>query len=129
MGNVVLDLHGIETAHLEMRGGADHAALNDLTGTDLQNVGVDLSGSPAGRGDGQPDTVTVNGTARPDHVLVTTVGSSDVLVDGLFAGVDIVGSEPTADTLAVNTLGGIDSVAVDPGVSGLINPVVDLGPQ
>jgi hypothetical protein len=83
----------------------------------------------SGGGDGQPDTVTVNGTARPDDVSVATVGNSDVLVDGLFAGVDIVGSEAGADTLAINTLGDIDSVTVDPGVSALINPVIDLGPQ
>jgi hypothetical protein len=38
-------------------------------------------------------------------------------------------SEQANDTLAVNTVGGTDSVAVDPGVSQLINPVVDLGPQ
>jgi len=38
-----------------------------------------------------------------------------------------VGSEPALDTLLVKTLGGDDSVTVDPGVSALIIPVVDLG--
>ena len=38
-----------------------------------------------------------------------------------------VGSEPALDTLLVTTLGGDDTVTVDPGVSALIIPVVDLG--
>jgi hypothetical protein len=37
------------------------------------------------------------------------------------------GSEPALDTLLVKTLGGDDTVTVDPGVSALIIPVVDLG--
>lgn len=128
VANVVQDLNGIESAQLEMRGGADLVTVDDLTGTAMRNVVVDLAGTPEGGGDEQADTVTLNGTPRPDHVSANTLGS-DVLVSGLFAGVRIAGSEPANDTLAINTLDGADTVAVDPSVASLINPVVDLGPQ
>ena len=50
-----------------------------------------------------------------------------MVVDGLTPDVAILGSEPAQDTLLVQTLGGDDQVTVDPGVPGLINPIVDLG--
>jgi hypothetical protein len=50
-----------------------------------------------------------------------------VLTTGLAAQTTIAGSEPTLDTLRVNTLGGRDDVQVAPDVSALIAPVVDLG--
>jgi Ca2+-binding RTX toxin-like protein len=64
VGNVTMDLNGIERINLNALGGADNIVINDLSGTDLATgaVVVDLAG------DGQTDTVTVNGTAGADTI-------------------------------------------------------------
>jgi len=127
VGAVVMDLNGIEDLLLRALGGADAITLGDLTGTDLRSADVDLSGiAGTGTGDEQPDVVTVNGTAGPDNVQVTRSGSQ-VVAKGLALQTTISGSEPLGDSLHVNTLGGLDTVSVAPGVSELITPVVDLG--
>ena len=73
-----------------------------------------------------PDTVVVNGTESRDDVDVTRSGD-DVLVTGLAADLRITGSEVANDTLRIQTLGGDDSVTIDPNAELLITPVVDLG--
>jgi hypothetical protein len=126
VGNVTTDFSGIQTLNLETLGGADTVTVNDLTGTTLRAVNVDLAAPPGGGGDGQPDTVIINGTAHDDHVRLAP-SAGKVLVTGLYSQVRVAGSEPANDTLRINTLGGTDTAVVAPGVSGLINPVVDLG--
>jgi hypothetical protein len=125
VGNVTMDLNGIETLNVNALAGADTITINDLTATDVKAANIDL-GSPAGSGlgDGAADTVIQDGTDGPDHVHVTRSGSQ-VLTTGLATRTSIVGSEAANDTLQVDTLGGEDSVAVAPDVSGLIAPLVD----
>jgi Ca2+-binding RTX toxin-like protein len=124
VANITQDLNGIEGLNIRALGSADTITLNDLTGTGLTKASVDLSGF-----DGQPDqsadTVIENGTALAEKVAVTNSGSQ-ILSTGLKPALTITGSEP-ADTLAINTVGGKDQVTVAPGVSQLINPVVNLG--
>ena len=49
-------------------GGADTVTVNDLTGTDVTQVAIDLAATPgSGRATAQPDTVIVNGTRRRRH--------------------------------------------------------------
>ena len=64
VGNVTMDVNGVEQVNVTALGGADTITVNDLTGTDVTHVNIDL-GSPAGSGtgDGPADTVIVNGTA------------------------------------------------------------------
>ncbi|HEY7016915.1 MAG TPA: calcium-binding protein [Gaiellaceae bacterium] len=125
VANIVMDFDGIEHVAVRALGGADLITVDDLTGTDVDSVDTNLAGFD-GNGDGAADTVVVNGTDKKDTVHVSTDGSK-VSVDGLRATTTIVGSEPALDTLKVSTAGGNDSVTVDPGVSTLIIPVVDLG--
>ena len=126
VGNVTMDLSTIETAQVNASGAADTITVDDLTGTGLRTAAVDLGATPGGPGDGQPDTVIVNGTDHADHVhLSSTPGN--VLVSGLATPTHITGAEPTNDTLDVNTLAGNDTVSVASGVSGVILPVIDLG--
>jgi hypothetical protein len=124
VANITQDLNGIEGLNIRALGSADTITFNDLTGTGLTKASVDLSGF-----DGQPDqsadTVIENGTALAENVAVTNSGSQ-ILSTGLKPALTITGSEP-ADTLAINTVGGKDQVTVAPGVSQLINPVVNLG--
>jgi Ca2+-binding RTX toxin-like protein len=126
VGNVTMDLSTIETAAVNASGAADTITVDDLTGTGLKTAAVDLGATPGGPGDGQPDSVIVNGTDHADHVhLSTTAGN--VLVSGLAPQIQIAGAEATNDTLNVNTLAGDDTAAVASGVSGVILPVIDLG--
>jgi Ca2+-binding RTX toxin-like protein len=110
IGNVTMDLNGVEGLDLNARGGADTVTVNDLTGTDLTQLNLDLSNAPgSGTGDGQADSVIVNGTGGSDAIVVTgSAGSTSVL--GLAAQVNITGAEPTGDRLTVDTLAGDDIV-------------------
>jgi len=122
--NIRMDMNDVERLHVTTLGGVDTVTVNDMSGTAFRRADIDLSG-PAGGPDGQADVVTVNGTANPDRVRVSTTGGQ-VDVKGLQTQVHISGSE-TADQLHVSTLDGNDTVKVDGAVFGLVTPIVDLG--
>src|SRR5205814_3848870 len=57
VGNVTMDLGGMEHIQLATLGGADTVNVGDLTGTDTTQVAIDLSGTlGSGQGDGIADT-------------------------------------------------------------------------
>src|SRR5262249_13950497 len=85
IGNVTMDLHGVEQIDFNAKGGADTITVNDLSGTDVTQVNIDL-----GAGDGAADTVIVNGTAGDDVILVSGDASATD-VAGLAAAVHITG--------------------------------------
>jgi Ca2+-binding RTX toxin-like protein len=122
---VTMDINAVEALNVRALGSADTITVNDLSDTDLKNVGVDLSGFD-GTGDGAADTVVANGSDKKENVSVTRSGGQ-VATTGLAAQTTISGSEPANDTLDVNTLGGNDQATVAPDVSDLIVPIVDLG--
>jgi Ca2+-binding RTX toxin-like protein len=109
-GNVTMDTAGVERVDFNALGGADVATVNDLTGTDVTSVNVDLAGTLGGAvGDGQPDRVIVNGTNGNDAIDVS--GDAQVVkVSGLAATTKILHSEVANDRLEVNTLAGSDTV-------------------
>jgi Ca2+-binding RTX toxin-like protein len=125
LGGVTTDLNAVEAIQLNARGGADTITVNDLTGTGLIIVELDLSG-PAGGGDGQPDNVIINGTNGDDAIRLGSAGNT-VLVDGHSPDVNISGSDGPTDHLTVNTLGGNDTVDSSALPAGLIGLTVDLG--
>ena len=125
VANITMDLNGLENANINTLGSADVTTVNDLSGTDLKHVNVNLAAAGGG-GDGAADIVIANGTNGPDKVHVGTL-DGNVLVSGLSAALQIAGSEGASDGLQINTLGGKDSVAIASGVAQLINPTVDLG--
>jgi Ca2+-binding RTX toxin-like protein len=125
VANITMDLNGLENMNVNTFGSADVTTVNDLSGTDLKHVNVNL-GAQGGGGDGAADIVIANGTAGPDKVHVGTL-EGNVLVSGLPAQLQISGSEGANDGLQINTLGGKDSVAIASGVSQFIDPSVDLG--
>ncbi|WP_426608588.1 beta strand repeat-containing protein [Bradyrhizobium sp. McL0616] len=127
VGNVTMDLNGIEHIQLATLGGADTVTVNDLTGTDVKQVAIDLSATPgSGQGDAQPDTVIVNGTAGDDHVSVVSSGSS-ILVNGLAAQVSIKGVDAGTDSLVVNGLGGDDIIDASGLHAGQVNLTINGG--
>jgi Ca2+-binding RTX toxin-like protein len=127
VGNIVMDVDDTEEVDLNALGGADLTTVNDLTGTDVTKANIDLAlAIGGGAGDGAADIVTVNGTDNADNVAVAA-NAGVVDVTGLFTAVGISNPELANDTLAINTLGGNDNVAIGGGVAGLIQTQVDLG--
>jgi hypothetical protein len=109
-GNVTMDTDGVERVVFNALGGADNVTVNDLTGTGVTSVDLDLAGTLGGTtGDGQTDRVAVTGT-EGDDALTVAGGSGDVSVSGLAATVELLHAEP-ADQLDVETLAGNDTVS------------------
>jgi Ca2+-binding RTX toxin-like protein len=109
VGNVTMDLNSIEQIAIATVGGEDNVTVNDLTGTGVAAVFVQL-GSTAGPGDGQRDNVNVNGTTANDTIRIATAGAA-VVVTGLAAKTDVNGIDAGVDTLTVNGLGGDDVIS------------------
>jgi Ca2+-binding RTX toxin-like protein len=108
VASVVMDLNDTETLEFKALGGADNIVVNDLSGTDVTEVKIDLAASGGG-GDGQPDTVTVNATSG-DDVVVVTGDAGSVVVLGLASRITITGFEAGIDRLIVNLLAGNDTL-------------------
>jgi Ca2+-binding RTX toxin-like protein len=118
VASITMDLNGVEHVQFNALGGADNITVNDLTGTDVNQVGIDLAGIPgSGVGDGQVDTVTINGTAGNDVITVTESGGV-VTVKGLASTVTITGFDAT-DHLVINGLGGDDIITASGLATGM----------
>jgi Ca2+-binding RTX toxin-like protein len=127
IGNVTMDLGGVEQIDFQALGGADTVTVNDLTGTGVTQVNIDLA-NPAGSGtgDGAADTVIVNGTDGNDTIKVAGSATNGVTVSGLAATVTIHGSE-AEDSLIVNALGGDDTVNASGLQAGAIGLTINGG--
>jgi Ca2+-binding RTX toxin-like protein len=120
LGNIVMDLDGVEAIDVRALGGTDTVTVNDMAGTDLARVDVDLAAALGGStGDGLADTVTVAGTKGKDSIAVDANGAA-VEVSGLTAFVRVTHADPASDTLVIDPVAGADHVAVDPAVNALI---------
>ena len=95
VANITMDLDKIEHIELNALGGGDKITVNDLTGTDVTQVTVDL-----GANDGGADQVTVNGTNGSDQINVVATATG-VAVSGLPAQVNI--DHPEAGDLLTAT--------------------------
>jgi Ca2+-binding RTX toxin-like protein len=121
LGGVTMDLDSIERIQFEAAGGADSVVVNDLTGTDVKQIAIDL-----GANDGQADSVTVNGTNGADQISVASSGSS-VVVNGLSAQVTIDGAEAANDSLTIRGLDGDDTIDASGLSAGQIKLTIDGG--
>jgi stress response protein SCP2 len=110
VGNVTMDLDGVEEIDFNALGGADIITIDNQLATDLDLVKLDLEGT-SGHGDGQADSITINGTEREDFGQIATFdnGASVVASLGSFPAVSIIGAEPI-DNLTLNALGGNDTL-------------------
>jgi Ca2+-binding RTX toxin-like protein len=124
--NITMDTHGVEGVDFNALGGADTVTVNDLTGTDVKNVDVDLAGALGGTtGDGQVDRVVVNGTPLND--AITAAGDASALaVSGLQTQVAIQHQEPT-DQLFVQGLGGDDVISATGLGAGTVSEFLEGG--
>jgi len=105
VANITLDADGIQIVNFNALGGADTITVNDLTGTAVKQVNVDLA-SPSGttNGDGQADSVIVNGTPGADVFNVAANGNA-VEVTGVAALVHVTGGELANDRIAITGVG------------------------
>ena len=98
----------MESIDFNALGGADKIVVNDLSGTDVTEVNINLAGAN-GLGDGAADTIIINATNGDDVVLVVGDNGS-VSVFGLATQINITGFEAANDRIVINTLGGDDVV-------------------
>ena len=128
------DAAGVEQVNVFGSAGADTVTVNDLTGTGVTDVNLDL-----GNFDGQPDNVIVNGTSGNDNISVAgdtgiAIKPKGVLlqpgflsVSGLAAKVNISGEDAAVDRLTVNGLGGDDTISASQLKPGVIQLTEDGG--
>jgi Ca2+-binding RTX toxin-like protein len=126
VANITMDCNGIEVIQFNARGGADTITVNDLTGTDVTNVTLDLAAIPgSGQGDNQADTVFINGTDNDDHITITE-STNGVSVLGLSAAVTLLGTELNLDQLVIHGLGGDNAVDF---IGSTTNATVNFSPD
>jgi len=128
IGNVTMDTAGVERVDLNTLGGPDLVTVNDpkndLSGTDVTRVNVDLAGALGGvAGDGQVDRVVANGTFLNDRISVSG-DASGVAVSGLRALVAIRHQEPS-DQLTVDGRFGDDAIDAAGLAAGVISLTLD----
>jgi Ca2+-binding RTX toxin-like protein len=130
VGAVTMDANGIEQVNLAALGGADSITVNDLSGTGVTAVNLNLA-STDGVGDGQPDTIIVNGTGGDDNIQIVSFDNGDrgnlVSVGGLAAVVKITGPEAANDSLTVNGLAGADHIDASAVMAGVISLTLNGG--
>jgi Ca2+-binding RTX toxin-like protein len=127
IANITMDCDGVEVVKFNALGGADKITVNDLTGTDVKNVNLDLANPPAsGQGDNIGDSVIINGTVNDDAVTVSN-NAAAITVQGLAATVNIFGTDPALDTLTIDALAGNDVVTAADLQAGIINLIINGG--
>ena len=126
IGNVTMDLNGIESIQFNALGGSDAIVVGDLSGTGVAQIAIDLAGTPGGTtGDGALDTVVVNGTAQNDHITVT-VANGTVTVDGLPAVVTVSHADAT-DALIIDGGAGDDVIVASTVPAGTMTLTLSGG--
>ena len=127
VANVTMDLNDVERIDFTARGGADNITVNDLSGTDVTEVNIDLAATPgSGIGDGAADTITINATSG-DDVIVVTGDNGVVQVLGLATAVTITGFEAANDRLVINGLAGDDVIEASGLAAGSIQLTANGG--
>ena len=101
VANITMDLNGVEGINFNARAGRPDHRQRPIRAPTSSEVNLDLAVPGTGTGDGQADTVIVNGTNGDDAITVAG-DASGVSVIGLAAQVNITGAEAANDRLTVN---------------------------
>jgi Ca2+-binding RTX toxin-like protein len=125
LGSIVMDLNDVEEIDLNTLGSTDTVTVNNLTGTDMVRVDIDLVG-PGNVADAAADTVIVVGT-NGDDVIDVFGANTSVSVVGLSTLVNIANAEGSLDSLVINALDGNDGVTATTLPAGVIKLVADGG--
>ena len=124
-----MDLNGIEGVTVNAVGGADTVTVNDLTGTGVSNVNLNLAGTPGGTtGDGTQDHVIVNGTANADtDQRQPSNQRAATVVSGLAALVKVTGIDAGIDQFDLNGQAGNDTIDASKLKANLVNLTINGG--
>jgi Ca2+-binding RTX toxin-like protein len=118
-GAANVDLNDVESITLTPLGGSDAIVVNDLSGTDVRQVNIDLAPTLGGNaGDGQADTVTINGTDGNDSIFVFQFQFAEVEVDVSPLIRAVINHSEAGDHLVINALTGDDWIAANSGFPG-----------
>jgi Ca2+-binding RTX toxin-like protein len=110
VADITMDLNQVERIDFAALGGADRIFVNDLTGTDLEVLAIDLEGTlGSDTGDGLLDEITANGTIGNDRVVVAQ-NAGVVRVDGLAAQLLIEDFDVGLDQLTIEAGAGNDRI-------------------
>jgi len=126
IGNVAMNLIGVERIEIAALDGQDRVTVNDLARTDVKEVAIDLAGANPNAGDGQADTVIVNGGQAGDQITVG-IGATSVVISGLAATTTIDHTDAALDRLVINASGGDDVVSAGNGLSTRVQLTIDGG--
>ncbi len=122
IANVTMDQNDVERIQFNALGSADNIVVQDLSGTDVTEVDINLAGTIDGTaGDGAADTVTAQGT-NGDDVTIAVGDASGVSVLGLAAQINVTGAEVANDRIIIQGFAGddvIEASGVNAGVVGL----------
>jgi Ca2+-binding RTX toxin-like protein len=109
IANVVMDTNELEQVDFRALGGTDTININDLSGTDVKQINLDLGVTGAAGGDGQADTINSKGSAGNDTIRVLTP-NDEVIVAGLAAKIAIADADATLDRLVISGGEGDDQI-------------------
>jgi Ca2+-binding RTX toxin-like protein len=97
-GNIVMNLDDVEKVTVNALGGADTITINDLSGTEITDIAINLG--VGGVGDGAVDTIFINDDA---DVTVVDNGNGNLTILGLSgATVQITDFEALNDQLVID---------------------------
>jgi Ca2+-binding RTX toxin-like protein len=127
VGNVNMNLLGVERIEIAALDGQDRITVNDLAHTDVREVAVNLSGAAnPNAGDGQADMVVVNSGQAGEQVNVAANGTS-VVISGLVATTTVDHADAGLDRIVINANGGDDVVTAGNGLATLVQLTIDGG--
>jgi Ca2+-binding RTX toxin-like protein len=127
VANVTMDLNDVERVDFNALGGVDNVVINDLSGTDVTEVNVNLASTIGGTaGDNAADTIVINAT-NGDDVIVVVGDASGVTILGLAAAIHISGFEAANDRIVINGLGGNDVIEASGLAAGSIQLTANGG--
>jgi Ca2+-binding RTX toxin-like protein len=99
--NGTIDLTSVERIQFEAQGqNADNITINDLTGTTVKQVAIDLGGGLPGGGDGQADMVAIK--SNSGNPITVADDNGKVTVSGLASDVTLFHFEVGRDQLSIN---------------------------
>jgi Ca2+-binding RTX toxin-like protein len=120
-----VDLGGVEQVDAAALDGADTMTVDDTSGTDLQELDVDLEGSAgSGAGDGRRDRVILAGTPGADQPSVLAFDGVAVVGTPAFVRVE---HPEAADRLIIDGRGGDDLISATTPKAGIIGLTFDGG--
>src|SRR5262249_21343211 len=119
VANIVMDLNDVEAIDLNTLRGADTVTLNDVTGTDLTSINLNLAATIGGTdGDTKADSVIVNGSNAADNIQVTN-SAGGITITGAQPALVTIKAVEAIDGLGIRGNGGDDNI----DASALSTPV------